>query len=89
MTGPNTRVAIVTGASQGIGRAITLRLARDGFSLSLADVSANAKALDAVVAEAKKAGAPYAVGIACDVRSQSDVDDLVAGTVKALDRVDG
>lgn len=36
------KVALVTGAGQGIGRAIALRLARDGFALALADINANA-----------------------------------------------
>ena len=43
------RVAIVTGAGQGIGRAIACRLARDGFSIVIVDI--NAAALDKVKKE--------------------------------------
>ena len=38
------KVAIVTGAAQGIGRAIALRLTRDGFSIALADINADSLA---------------------------------------------
>ena len=36
------KVALVTGAGQGIGRAIALRLARDGFAISLTDINPSA-----------------------------------------------
>ncbi len=48
------RVALVTGAAQGIGRAIALRLARDGFDLALVDW--NAKQLPGVQREIEHAG---------------------------------
>ncbi|RSH82412.1 uncharacterized protein EHS24_007380 [Apiotrichum porosum] len=87
MTGINsTRVAIVTGAGQGIGRAIAHRLARDGFRLALADVSGNAKALDGVVTEVGKFGTK-AISLPCDVRKKEDVDGLVAETAKELGQV--
>ncbi len=43
------KVAIVTGAGQGIGRAIALRLSQDGFAIALVDI--NAEALNKVRAE--------------------------------------
>ena len=48
-------VAIVTGASQGIGRSTAIRLARDFSAVVLA--ARNAKALEEVAAAVKKAGA--------------------------------
>lgn len=50
------RVALVTGAAQGIGRAIARRLAHDGFAVALADL--NAAGLDAVSTELATAGRP-------------------------------
>ena len=40
-----TRTAIITGAAQGIGRGIAERLARDGLSVTLADLPANTQFL--------------------------------------------
>lgn len=49
-----SRVAIVTGAGQGIGRAIACRLARDGFAIAIIDI--NAAALDRVKEEIEDLG---------------------------------
>lgn len=49
-----SRVAIVTGAGQGIGRAIACRLARDGFAIAIIDI--NAPALDRVKEEIEDLG---------------------------------
>jgi NAD(P)-dependent dehydrogenase (short-subunit alcohol dehydrogenase family) len=65
------RVAIVTGASRGIGRAIALRLAREGANLGLIDVSdALAQTADEIVALGREALAVQAdVGDAAQVRA--------------------
>ncbi|TXT11182.1 hypothetical protein VHUM_01933 [Vanrija humicola] len=81
------RVAIVTGAAQGIGRAIALRLAKDGFDLALADLKPSRGKLDAVAAEVQALGAKTAQ-IDCDVRSEADVYALVEGAVAALGDLD-
>jgi|SRR5215813_2284077 len=51
-----TTVAVVTGAASGIGRALAVRLAREGASLAIADV--NASALDETAQMLKSAGGP-------------------------------
>ena len=50
------RIAFVTGAGQGIGRAIACRLARDGYDVSIADIPAAKPKVDDVIAEIKSYG---------------------------------
>ncbi|KAH0836093.1 hypothetical protein FOPE_04505 [Fonsecaea pedrosoi] len=49
-------VAIVTGASRGIGRAIALQLADDGMDVAVNDIQAQAQELEAVKAEVEAKG---------------------------------
>jgi acetoin reductase-like protein len=79
-------VAIVTGAGQGIGRAIAVRLARDGFAVALVDI--NAAALDAVRKEIQALGA-RALAIPADVTRLGDINKAVElaanwGSIKVL-----
>ena len=67
--------AIVTGAGSGIGRAIALRLARDGYAVTANDVRLDAAM--AVVAEIKKAKGK-AIAIGGDVSKEADVDAIAA-----------
>ena len=70
------RVAIVTGAGQGMGRAVAERLAAAGASLVVNDVRQDAVT---EVAAALRSGGADAVGIAGDVTVGSDVHRLVEG----------
>ncbi|SFJ43498.1 SDR family NAD(P)-dependent oxidoreductase [Thermoflavimicrobium dichotomicum] len=49
-----SKVALVTGAGRGIGRAIALRLARDGFHVGVNDI--NSEAASAVAEEIEQLG---------------------------------
>jgi NAD(P)-dependent dehydrogenase (short-subunit alcohol dehydrogenase family) len=79
------RVAVVTGASQGIGAACATRLARDGAAVALWDVDA---ARGEQLAAALTAGGARTVFVACDVSSKADVDAALAATLQAFGQVD-
>ena len=82
MTAPllDQRVAVVTGAGQGIGREIARVLTAHGAQVVLADIDADL---------AKSAAAEIdGVGVACDVTSEEQMRDLVTGTVRELGRLD-
>ncbi len=72
------KVAIVTGAGRGIGRAIALRLAQEGAAVVVADIDeANAKK----VAREIQAKGGRAAALKVDVSNKADVDAMVAQTV--------
>ncbi|HEY1663678.1 MAG TPA: SDR family oxidoreductase [Verrucomicrobiae bacterium] len=78
-------IAIVTGASQGIGRATALRLARDFSGLVLG--ARNGDALNEVAALIKKTGAE-ALPMPLDLREPAAAKSLVDGTLKKFGRID-
>jgi NAD(P)-dependent dehydrogenase (short-subunit alcohol dehydrogenase family) len=79
------RVAIVTGASQGIGRAIALELARVGAHVVVCSRRADALA---PVADAVRAEGRRALALACDVGEARQVDTVVERTVAEFGRID-
>jgi NAD(P)-dependent dehydrogenase (short-subunit alcohol dehydrogenase family) len=78
-------IAIVTGAAQGIGRAIAVELGRQGCKIAAADVKVEgaretAAAIDAAGGEA--------FGTECDVSQRSEAQKLVAETLERWSRID-
>ncbi|CAK5276711.1 unnamed protein product [Mycena citricolor] len=79
--------AIVTGAAQGIGREIALRLARDGFAVAVNDVPAKADKLARVVEEIRATGRP-ASAYAADVSADAEVKAMVEQVVQEYGGLD-
>ncbi len=79
------RIAIITGAGRGIGRAAALRFAREGARVVL--FSRSPAHLDEITAEIARAGFPV-LTIAGDVSSEEDVHALFQQAMQAHGRVD-
>ncbi len=79
------KVAIVTGSSRGIGRAIAESLAGNGAKVVIS--SRKAEPCEAVASEIRAQGG-VAVVIACNVSRRPDVENLVARTIKQWGRID-
>lgn len=84
---PSKGVAVVTGAARGIGRAIALRLADDGYDVAINDIGSGKEGLDILAAELLKKGRKTLVTIG-DVSVEADVKSLVESVVKELGSLD-
>ena len=79
VSGLDGKVAIVTGGSRGIGRAIADGLAAEGARLVIADLEG---------AEEAAAAYPDGVGLTVDVASEDDAERMAAETVERCGRID-
>jgi 3-oxoacyl-[acyl-carrier protein] reductase len=80
------QVAIVTGSSRGIGRAIALRLAQGGAKVVVNHRNSEAAALEVV--EQIKAGGSEAIAVRADVSDLAQAQSLIEAAQKAFGRVD-
>lgn len=79
------KAAIVTGAGQGIGRAIALSLAKEGAAVALADIVA--ERAKSAVAEIEHHGG-RAMAVKVDVTKRQEVNQMVQEVLKAFGKVD-
>jgi NAD(P)-dependent dehydrogenase (short-subunit alcohol dehydrogenase family) len=78
------KVAIVTGAGSGIGKALARRLAADGAAVVIADL----QKFDEAAAEIAKATAARTLGLQIDVSNEQDVARMAAEAARAFGRID-
>jgi len=81
MNDQNTRVALVTGAAQGIGAAVALRLATDGFAVAVLDLSADS--CESVVGKITAAGGT-AIAVGANVSDEQSVEAAVTRVAETL-----
>jgi meso-butanediol dehydrogenase/(S,S)-butanediol dehydrogenase/diacetyl reductase len=81
-----TKVALVTGAARGIGRAIALRLADDGLDVAVNDLP-NTPELDDVVREIENKGR-HSLAVPADVSLEEDVEKIIQQVVQKLGSLD-
>jgi NAD(P)-dependent dehydrogenase (short-subunit alcohol dehydrogenase family) len=83
---PNEKVALITGASSGIGRATALAFARSGVKVVLADISVEAG--ESVAVEISKETDVPTSFVKCDVSKSADVARMVHHAVERFERID-
>ena len=84
MSTEGRRVAIITGAAEGIGRGIAQRLAKDGLDLGLFDLPRAKDRLDELAESLRKEHGTRVVTVYGDVSKEEDVKGLVETVVGEL-----
>jgi len=79
------KVALVTGAAQGIGKAIALLLARNGADAIVSDI--NVEKAEETAKEIRSIG-PKAMAVKVDVANLNDVERMVEGILEKLAKID-
>src|SRR5437762_9261374 len=92
MSDLNGRVAIVTGSSRGIGRAMALGLAKAGCAVVIAakstETSEKSPGSIHTVAEEVERGGGQALAVQIDVRDEAQIEALAARTRERFGRID-
>ena len=79
------KIAVITGAASGIGRATALTIAREGAAVALADI--NPDGVQAVVKEIEAAHGS-AIGTQADVSSKPDIERIISQTIDQFGGID-
>src|SRR5258708_22524526 len=84
--GLKNKIALVTAASRGLGRAVAEELAAEGASLIIC--ARKQKTIERVANEIKEATGANVLGVAADVSSPNDVVRLVSSGIERFGRID-
>ena len=86
----DNKIAIMTGAAQGIGRAVAETYVREGAKVVVADLLTDEAATlcDDLNSEHGKSNEPVALPVTTNVADKESVDEMVARTLEAFGRVD-
>ena len=82
-----SRSGLVTGAARGIGRAVALRLARDGLNVAVNDLQSNVADLQKVQREIKMLGRE-SIAITADVSISKSVEKMMQDAAEQLGSLD-
>lgn len=85
LQGERKKVAFITGAGQGIGRAIAIRIAQDGFDIAINDVNPTSLAETKAAAEAHGGRVQVLIG---DVSDEKCVAEMIENVVSELGYLD-
>ncbi len=83
--GLKSKIAVVTGGSEGIGKATVLRLAQEGANVALC--ARRQEPLDKVAADARKHGVE-ALAVAADMSKRADIERFMKSVVDRFGRID-
>ncbi|OYR22182.1 SDR family NAD(P)-dependent oxidoreductase [Brucella pseudogrignonensis] len=81
------KIALVTGASRGIGRAIAVGMAKRGFDIAINDIERQKDAMQDVAKEIEASGRRV-LTVYADVSNKTDVETMVQKTVEKFGRID-
>lgn len=82
------QVAIITGAADGIGKAVALRLASDGYDVVVADLPLQRALIDAVAELVKETTGRKAISYEVDITKEDQVKAMIHTAVENLGSLD-